>query len=182
MDHHDHVNLLRSGIARPGGTWADFGSGQGAFTLALAELIGPEGLIYSVDKSQSALEQQQRALQSRFPEVEVHYLKADFTRPLNLPLLDGLVIANALHYLKDKDKTVTLLRDALEPDGRFLVVEYNTDRGNHWVPHPFSFPTWQRIARRNGLHGTELLATTPSSFLGSFYSALSHAPAAGDGE
>jgi ubiquinone/menaquinone biosynthesis C-methylase UbiE len=180
MDHHDHVNLLRPGIlragnARPGGIWADFGSGRGAFTLALADLIGPEGLIYSVDKSQSALDQQQRAFHSRFPEVDVHYLKADFTRQLDLPSLDGLVVANALHFLRDKDKTVAMLRDYLRPAGRFLIVEYNTDRGNHWVPHPFSYPTWQTIARRNGLQQTQLLATAPSSFLGEFYAAISYA-------
>ena len=184
MDHHDHVNLLRPGIlrsgdTRPGGIWADFGSGRGAFTLALADLIGPEGVIYSVDKSQSSLDQQQRAMDGRFPEVEVHYLKADFTRPLDLPPLDGLVAANALHFLKDKDKTVALLGNTLRAGGRFLVIEYDTDRGNHWVPHPFSFPTWQTIARRNGLHGTELLATAPSSFLGAFYAAISYAPVTG---
>ena len=32
--------LLTNGIAERGGTWADLGSGAGAFTLALADLIG----------------------------------------------------------------------------------------------------------------------------------------------
>jgi len=40
MKHTEHVNLLRRGIPAPGGVWADFGSGTGAFTLALAELTG----------------------------------------------------------------------------------------------------------------------------------------------
>jgi hypothetical protein len=35
------TNLLRGGIHQPGGTWADFGAGTSAFTLALAELVGP---------------------------------------------------------------------------------------------------------------------------------------------
>ena len=45
MDHTDHTNLLLDGIAAPGGVWADFGAGTGAFTLALARLkesLGPE--------------------------------------------------------------------------------------------------------------------------------------------
>ncbi len=50
MIHEDHVNLLRKGILEPGGVWADLGSGAGAFTLALADLIGSTGEIYSVDK------------------------------------------------------------------------------------------------------------------------------------
>ena len=37
MDHTDHVNLIRAGVST-GGVWADFGSGGGAFTLALADV------------------------------------------------------------------------------------------------------------------------------------------------
>ena len=43
MDHADHVRLIR-GAVTPGTTWAELGSGDGAFTLALAELVGSEGL------------------------------------------------------------------------------------------------------------------------------------------
>ena len=49
MRHPDHVNLLRGALPQAGGTWADLGSGTGAFTLALAELVGPHGTVYSVD-------------------------------------------------------------------------------------------------------------------------------------
>ena len=58
MQHADHVDLLRGGVPTVGGLWADLGSGGGAFTLALAELIGPEGAILSVDKDRRALAEQ----------------------------------------------------------------------------------------------------------------------------
>ena len=45
MNHDDHVALLRGGIDQPGGVWADVGSGTGAFTLALADLIGETRLM-----------------------------------------------------------------------------------------------------------------------------------------
>lgn len=32
MDHADHLRLIRGGVPGPGGTWADFGAGGGAFT------------------------------------------------------------------------------------------------------------------------------------------------------
>ena len=57
MNHRDHVNLLRRGVPEPGGVWADLGSGAGAFTLALAELVGPGAEIYAVDKDRGALRQ-----------------------------------------------------------------------------------------------------------------------------
>lgn len=173
MNHQDHVNLLRKGIDTPGGVWADLGSGGGAFTLALADLIGPEGTIYSVDKSAGALREQEQEMRVRFPETTARYIVADFTRRLDLPPLDGVVMANSLHYVKQKDAMIQLVRSYLKPGGRFLLVEYNADRGNMWVPYPLSFGTWETLARKNGFASTQLLATVPSRFLGSMYSALS---------
>src|SRR5438876_2534049 len=173
MTHEDHIYLLRKGIPGPGGVWADLGSGRGAFTLALADLIGPTGQIYSVDKDHRALREQESAMRSRFPSTTVRYLTADFTQPLDMPPLDGVVMANSLHFLRNKDALLQLVRSYLKPGGRLLIVEYNTDRGNMWVPYPFSYPTWESMARQNGFSSTQLLATVPSRFFGEMYSALS---------
>ena len=173
MQHADHVRLIRPGVADANGVWADFGSGTGAFTLALAELLDRESIIHSVDWDGAALKRQQRRLQARFPEIEVHIYDNDYTQPMDLPTLDGLVIANALHFQPQKQPVVNLLRSYLKPGGRFILVEYNTDRGNRWVPHPISYEKWEEIAGNCGFASTDLLAKAPSSFLGEFYSALS---------
>ncbi len=176
MDHDDHVALLRGGVELPGGVWADFGAGAGAFSLALADLIGPQGELYAVDKDGGALNRQRDRMAARFPEVTVHYHAADYTRPLDLPPLDGLVMANALHFQRAKEPVVRRLSGYLRPGGRFILVEYNVDRGNPWVPHPLSFPTWRDLAGRCGLEGTRLLAARPSRFLHEIYAALSFKP------
>jgi ubiquinone/menaquinone biosynthesis C-methylase UbiE len=173
MNHNDHVRLLRKGVHVPGGTWAELGSGSGAFTLALAELIGETGQIYSVDKDRRALREQEQALRSRFPSVSMHYLNADFTQRLALPPLDGILMANSLHYVRDKSSFLRQLHSYLRPGGRLLLVEYNVDRGNPWVPYPLSYPTWEALAGRNGFSATQLLERVPSRFLGEMYSAVS---------
>jgi ubiquinone/menaquinone biosynthesis C-methylase UbiE len=173
MNHHDHVNLLQKGIVQPGGIWADLGAGDGAFTLALAELIGDEGTIYAVDRDQGALRRLARAMQDRFPAVTLHTLVGDFERPLALPPLDGIVMANSLHFIRNKEATLARIRAYLKPEGRLLMVEYNSDRGNIWVPYPFAYPTWQRMSRASGFDHTELLATYPSRFLREIYAAAS---------
>ena len=176
MDHRDHVSLLRRGTTTsraPHGLWADFGSGTGAFTLALADLLGPGARIISIDRDAGALRVQQRAMQSRFPHAVVDYREADFTRPLDLPPLDGIVMANALHFQRDKEPLLRRLRAYLRPGGRLLLVEYNVDQGNLWVPHPLSFATWQTLAARCGFTHTEWLAAVPSRFLKEIYSAAS---------
>lgn len=172
MRHADHVALLRDGVV-PGGVWADIGSGEGAFTFALAELLGPGGRMYSVDRDAGALQAQRRAMAERFPSVAVEYLRVDFTRPLDLSPLDGIVMANSLHFHRDKEALVRRLAERLKEGGRFVLVEYDADRGNVWVPRPLSYATWEQLSTRAGLTGTRLLARVPSRFLGAIYSALS---------
>ena len=171
MDHTDHLNLLRGGVAQAAGVWADFGAGRGAFTLALAELIGPQGEIHAIDKDAAALREQQRAMHTLFPAMKVHHRVADFTEPLDLPPLDGLVIANALHFQRHQEAVVRLLRAYLRPSGRMLIVEYNIARGNFAVPHPVPYRRWRELAGEVGFSHTELLATRPSRFLREIYSA-----------
>lgn len=173
MDHTDHTNLLRNGIVASGGVWADFGAGAGAFTLALAELIGPGGEIYCVDQDARALRTNERAMHSNFPETAVQYRVADFTLPLTLPSLDGIVMANALHFEQEQVEVVQLLRSYLRPVGRLVIVEYNIERGNFAVPYAVPYRRWERLAQEAGFVHTELLATRPSRFLREIYSAAS---------
>ena len=105
--------------------------------------------------------------------MNVTYMQADFTRPLNLPQLDGIVMANSLHFVRKKDDVLQRVAGYLRPNGRLLIVEYNADRGNMWVPYPFSYETWEVLARKNGLVETRLLERRPSRFLNEMYSAMS---------
>ena len=171
MNHHDHINLLRNGIIQFGGTWADFGSGSGAFTLALRELVGADAQIYSVDKDGARLREQERAFREMFPASRVHFIRADFAHALTLPPLDGIVMANALHFFKNKIEVLQHARSFLKPRGVFILVEYNVDKGNVWVPHPLSFETFRALAPRAGFELPRLLATAPSNFLREFFSA-----------
>jgi SAM-dependent methyltransferase len=180
VQHEDHVALIEDGIAGRGGVWADFGSGSGAFTLALADLLGAGAEIYSVDLDRRALQRQQNDMARRFPGIVLHPLVADFTQPLALPSLDGIVMANSLHYQREKDAVLRRVLADLKPGGRLILIEYNADHGNRWVPYPLSYPTWEALAGRVGFTGTRLLATRPSRFLGEIYSTLSLRPAAGD--
>jgi len=176
MNHADHVALLRDGVPDRPGVWGDFGSGTGAFALALADLLDPQSHLYAVDKDRNALRQQEEAMHGRFPHFHVEYRAADYTQPLELPPLDGIVMANALHFQRRKTSVLRLIYNYLRPGGRFILVEYNVDRGNLWVPHPLSYPTWEVMARQHGFVETRLLATRPSRFLREIYAAVSLKP------
>ena len=173
MDHRDHVGLIRDGVAGAGPSWADLGSGGGAFTLALADLLGPAGRIVSIDRDANALRGQAGELESRFPDVALETRVADFTRPLGLADLDGVVMANSLHFVRDQLAVLGLVRGYLRDGGRLVLVEYDADHGNPWVPHPISWARWQPLAEAAGFRDTRRLASVPSRFLGSIYSAVS---------
>lgn len=173
MQHQDHVRLILEGVSGAGKVWADLGSGGGAFTLALADLLGSEGQIYSVDQDVHSLREQEAAMRARFPAVSVDYRVANFTHELALPPLDGVLMANSLHFVRRKQEVLRLVLSYLRPGGRFLLVEYNADHGNPWVPYPLSYSTWEKFSLQNGLHSTRKLAAVPSRFLREIYSALS---------
>ena len=68
---------------------------------------------------------------------------------------------------------IQALASHLRPSGRFVVVEYDADRGNPWVPHPFSYAAWERLATSAGLVDTRQIGRAPSRFLAAIYAAES---------
>ena len=175
MDHNDHVNLLRPADLQQGGTWADLGAGSGAFTLALRELVGSDATIYAVDKDRSSLNELDSAHHTRFnTSRNLILLPNDFSRTLDIPPLDGVVMANSLHFFKDKGKVLRHVHGLLKPDGALLLIEYNVDSGNMWVPHPLSYETYKKLMPQAGFTEPRLLARVPSRFLREFYSAVAY--------
>jgi ubiquinone/menaquinone biosynthesis C-methylase UbiE len=106
VDHSDHVSLLRAGIPTPtpAAVWADIGAGEGAFTLALADLLGPGASVIAVDRDGRALAANAARVGASFPGTMLSRLTADFRQPLALPALDGLVAANSLHFVPRHDQ------------------------------------------------------------------------------
>ena len=177
MDHNDHVNLLRPANLIQSGVYADFGAGSGAFTLALRELVGINAEIFAVDKDQRALKELREEFLVRTNSIDhLTLVPVDFSRSsFDLPLkLDGIVMANSLHFFKDKEKILRHVQKFLKPNGALIIVEYNVDSGNLWVPHPLTFETYRTLAPRAGFSEPRLLAKAPSRFLKEFYSAVAY--------
>jgi ubiquinone/menaquinone biosynthesis C-methylase UbiE len=85
-------------------------------------------------------------------------------------------MANSLHFFKDKEKVLRHVRSFLKLNGVLLLVEYNVDSGNMWVPYPLSFETYRDLAPRAGFTEPTLLGTAPSRFLKGFYSSAAYRP------
>ncbi len=175
MDHDDHVSLIRDGVDGAGPHWLELGAGSGAFTLALLDVLGERADVVALDRDAGSLRKLEDAVARRFPVGSVRSVVADFAQPLPFEpaSFDGVLMANSLHFVRDKEPVLRAAIDILKPGGRFLIVEYGSDRGNQWVPWPMSHATWTGVAARVGLRDTRLIGEVPSRFLGSIYAAVS---------
>ena len=168
--------LLEPAMAGARGAWADLGCGDGIFTAALYGLLQSGSEIYAVDQDRRALEALHRNFAGSYAEAAPLTIQADFARPLSLPPLDGLLMANSLHFVRRKRLLLAALVELLKPDGRFLLVEYNTSRGNFAVPHPLDEAGFISLASEVGLRQARIVARIPSTFLGEMYSGMGLAP------
>jgi ubiquinone/menaquinone biosynthesis C-methylase UbiE len=140
------IDLIRPGILSKKGTWADIGAGTGMFTLALMEIL-ESGKVIALDKSPHTL------YSIKAPShLKLKIVDADFNRPLELPALDGIVMANALHYAKDHQTVLQNVLASLKPEGIFILIEYDTERPNEpWVPNPVSLNKFRALCKITGL-------------------------------
>ena len=166
MDRTEMLALIRGGVDVPGGTWADLGAGTGNFTRALAELLGPRGTIYAVDRDRKAIERQRASLAHAAPGATISPIQADFTRPLDLPPLDGALMANALHFARDQAAVLAQVVRYLRPGGSLLVVEYEVSAALAWVPFPVPFARFRTLAAAAGLADARLVGTRRSPSTG----------------
>ena len=168
--------LIGPGIAGPGGVWADIGCGDGIFTAALHTLTQPGAEIYGVDNDRRALDALKRHFAESYPDAVLHPIRADFRQPPSLPPIDGVVMANSLHFVRDKQPILKQIAALLKPGGHLIVVEYNTARGNMAVPYPLDEAGFLNLAQIIGMSETRILAKIPPSFLGEMYAGIGCLP------
>lgn len=183
MGPRDAVALIRPAV--PGGegpaAWADIGAGSGTFTRALARLLGPGGRVYAVERDARSL----AALGRRrdWSGARVIPVAADFTGPFDLPGLDpggldGMLLANALHFARDAEAVLARLATRVRPGGRVVLVEYDGRRAGPWVPHPIPAARLPALADAAGLSPFRVVGTRPSEYSGVLYVAAADRSAA----
>ncbi|HEY6865904.1 MAG TPA: class I SAM-dependent methyltransferase [Candidatus Eisenbacteria bacterium] len=172
MTSSDAAELIGGAIPQGGGTWADLGAGDGTFTRALARHLGPGGRIYAVDRDVRGLEAIARRAEAGGSTVIT--VAADFERRFDLPglereSLDGILLANALHFARDAGAVLARLAEWLRPGGRVVLIEYDRRRASRWVPYPIAPDRLPALAAAAGLSTPVITATRPSAYGGILY-------------
>jgi SAM-dependent methyltransferase len=116
--------LLEALEIRPGQKVCDMGCGNGFYTLALARLVGPTGLVYAVDIQPEML----RLLRARLTEERVKNV-----RPLlgtasdpRLPSesCDLVLCVDVYHEFSHPAEMLARMHDSLRDGGRLVLAEF----------------------------------------------------------
>ncbi len=147
-------------------SWCDLGCGSGTFTRALANLLAPDSVIHAVDLDPRSLE----LVPDHYDGVVIRKTLEDIGNPsLRLPVVDGVLMANTLHFIQHQQM---LLRRLLSVTDHFLIVEYERSKPNRWGPYPVGFERLRQLFSEVGVNRVEKLETFPSLFGGAMYSAF----------
>lgn len=140
--------------------WADLGCGEGLFTRALATLLIPGSKIFAVDKNISSFN-----CTGSLEKVVIEKMQADFTQENFHPeSLDGIIMANSLHFVKDKQLFIQRKKKYLKNDAVFIIVEYDTDKMNPWVPYPVSFKELKLLFKSCGYNNIDKISEARSVY------------------
>ncbi len=157
IDLLDHKKFKPQGIQH----WYDLGAGTGIFTMALAHMLSPGSSIISIDHNGTFL----KNIPDTVNSVAIKTVKMDF-ESTELPEndFDGILMANSIHYVDEKEKFIERMRRHLKPSHDFLIVEYDTERQNAWVPYPLSFIALRFLFEACGYQSIIKLNERPSRY------------------
>lgn len=149
MELHIAIGLIEKGVEQNSSpqVWADLGAGNGLFTRVLSTLLSNGSVIHAIDKDGKAL----KSIDLHNKDVKLNTLELDFTcKTIPLESLDGIIMANAFHYVADGMAFMKMLKSMLNLSGRLVIIEYDRTTSNQWVPYPVSYKVLQHFAKEAG--------------------------------
>ena len=175
MRVEDAIALLQPAVSTHDGIWADLGAGNGLFTRALVHLLSAESHVIAVDSDPAAVAELARlaAGMSRVTAKPADFSSAALT--FEQPL-DGILLANALHFVKEPGAVLARLVTLLRPGGRVVLVEYDRRSANRWVPYPIGISDLPKLAGAAGLEKFTVVERRPSNYEGIIYTAVASLP------
>lgn len=173
MELSTAIRLIEGGVLKSNQPqrWVEFGAGDGMFTRALASVLSSGSSITAIDQNAASL----RSIHWGFDKVILKTKVGDFTSMTWQEHFDGVLMANALHYVRDQLAFLTNVKAILSTTGRILVVEYERKQSNPWVPYPITFEKLKETGVSSGFSAIKKLEEAPSVYdNASIYSAALH--------
>lgn len=120
----DCRTMLKALGVKPGQTVCDMGCGNGFYTLQLARLVGPKGLVYAVDIQPEMLQM----LARNAGEARLANIRPVLGTPIDprLPAgeIDMMLCVDVYHEFSHPEAMLAKIRESLAADGQLVLVEF----------------------------------------------------------
>lgn len=179
----DPEKVISEMFVSEGMTVADFGSGAGFYTLALAKKVGPYGRVFAIDSHPDFLRRiKNEAVRSGLQNVEVIQGNLESKKGSGLvsASVDRIVIANTLFSMENVDEIVIEAKRVLKHDGKVVVIDWNESYGQigPHTDHIVTKDEAREMFEKEGFH-LESFVDAGSHHYGMLY-VLTHTPTPGE--
>ena len=170
----DPRDVLAAHGAGEGQTIVDYGCGPGYLTLAAAELAGPSGKVYAVDKEPRMVELvKERCAGAGLSNVEALW-NGGSDAPVPDAVADFVLCFLVLHYPDTDDGREAIARDIarlLKPGGQAVIIQWKAEERRS---SGITYESLVGIVESAGLE-----AEGPYEVSDAHYKAIAHKPRSG---
>jgi len=120
----DCRTMLKALQVKPGQTVCDMGCGNGFYTLQLARLVGPKGLVYAVDIQPEMLQMLVRnAAEARLANIRP-VLSTPIDPRLPAGAIDMMLCVDVYHEFSHPEAMLGKIKESLADKGQLVLVEF----------------------------------------------------------
>lgn len=157
------TNLQKLNLAS-GMTVVDFGSGVGAYALAAAPLVAPDGKVYAVEIQKDLLASlKKEARVKNINNIEVIWGDIEQAGGVGLAdnLADAVIISNVLFQAKSMYTLALEAKRILKPGGTIMVIDWSDSFGGIG-PNPVDVVSADEVKKTFGSAGLAFTIDFPA--------------------
>jgi len=114
---------ILSPYIREGMIVLDVGCGPGFFSVEIARMVGPDGVVISADLQEGMLEKLRRKIEGTELERRTRFVKCDEDRINVKEKVDFILAFYMVHEVPDRNSFFAQLKEVLKDGGQILLIE-----------------------------------------------------------
>ncbi len=127
-EREERCSLMLANLGvRPGMTVCDMGCGNGFHSLAMAKMVGENGLVIGVDVQPEMLGFLRQRMEDQGVENVIPILGSYHNPRLPPDTIDLALMVDVYHEFSHPEQMLTSIRNSLKADGLVVLVEYREE-------------------------------------------------------